>query len=323
MIKPDFQKSPPLIMVVDDERTLRTLLCRAMLKQGYQVVEACNGQHCLDICDSQKPDMILLDAMMPGIDGFSCCTTLQALYGDHCPPILMVTVLDDQESVEKAFTAGATDYVTKPIDWGLLAQRVSRLLTSRWAILSLRSQIEKECRLTVNLEASNRELHNLSYVDILTQLASRSYFNEYFEREWMRLQKYQLPLALILCEIDFFGSESTDPDPVQDECLRLIAQSIRKCKRSSTDFIARYSEAQFAIVLANTPDEVATDVVQTIQAAVKSLSLVHVDSTLNEYVTLSFGTASIIPDQQSSPKMLTRLVQNSLAENKAGLRIKT
>ncbi|BAY44084.1 two-component response regulator [Scytonema sp. HK-05] len=87
----DFQNNPPLILVVDNEKAFRLVLQRAMEKEGYRFAEACNGQHCLDICQQQPLDMVLLDAMMPGMDGFACCAKMRAILGDDCPPVLMIT----------------------------------------------------------------------------------------------------------------------------------------------------------------------------------------------------------------------------------------
>lgn len=298
----ELQNKPPQILVVDDQKTLRLVLRKAMEKQGYGVIEACNGQHCLDICQKQTPDMILLDAMMPGMNGFECCTKLQTLMGDNCPPILMITVLEDQESVEKALQVGASDYITKPIDWGVLARRVNRLLTSDWAISELRCQIERECRLTVGLETANRELQSISSSDVLTKVASRSYFNQYLQREWKRLEKYQLPLSLILCKIYFSQIDYQG----KDEYLCHIADTMRKCKKRSTDFIARYSNEEFVMVLANTQAEEATEVVKTIQNSIESLEI------QNELLKINFGVASMIPFAESSPYNLVKKAENQL-----------
>ncbi|MBF2015461.1 MAG: response regulator [Rivularia sp. T60_A2020_040] len=298
------QNHLPQILVVDDQKTLRLVLHKAMEKQGYRVIEACNGQHCLDICDKVMPDMILLDAMMPGMDGFECSTKLQALMGDNCPPILMITVLDDQESIERAWKVGASDYITKPIDWDVLARRVHRLLTSQWAILETRRQIERECRLTVSLETANRELQSLASTDLVTKVASRSYFNEYLQREWKRLQKYQLSLSLILCKIDF-----SQPDSAKNEYLRQIADTMHKCKKHSTDFIARYADQEFAMLLANTQAEEATEVVKTIKKSIKSLNIE------SEFININFGVASIIPDSESSAYKLVKNTEKQLAIN--------
>ncbi|MEM6402245.1 MAG: response regulator [Cyanobacteria bacterium P01_D01_bin.116] len=311
MINSGLQNNPPQILIVDDQKTLRLVLHKAMEKQGYQIIEACNGQHCLDICEKMTPDIILLDARMPGMDGFTCCSKLQALMGDNCPPILMITVLDDQESVERALQVGANDYITKPIDWDLLARRVNRLLTSRWAILETRRKIQRECRLTVSLETANRELQSLASTDVLTKVASRSYFNEYLQREWKRLQKYQLPVSLILCKIYFSQIDSQG----KDEYLCHIADTMRRCKRRSTDFIARYSEEEFIMILANTQTEEAAEVVQKIQNSIESLEI------QNELLEITFGVASMTPSVKSSAYNLVKNVENELSINNEQLTI--
>ena len=311
MINPELKKNSPQILIVDDQKTLRLVLRKAIEKQGYQAIEACNGQHCLDICQKITPDMILLDAMMPGMNGFECSTKLQTLMGDRCPPILMITVLDDQESVERALQVGASDYITKPINWNLLAQRVNRLLTSGWAILETRRQIERECRLTVGLETANRELQSIASTDVLTKLASRTYFNEYLQREWKRLQKYQLPLSLILCRIDFSQIDHQG----KDEYLCHIADTMRKCKKRATDLIARYNDEEFMMILANNIAEQATEVVKRIQNSIESLEI------QNEFLKINFGVASMIPSAESSAYNLVKKVENELVMNNEQLTI--
>ena len=311
MINPELKKNSPQILIVDDQKTLRLVLRKAIEKQGYQAIEACNGQHCLDICQKITPDMILLDAMMPGMNGFECSTKLQTLKGDRCPPILMITVLDDQESVERALQVGASDYITKPINWNLLAQRVNRLLTSGWAILETRRQIERECRLTVGLETANRELQSIASTDVLTKLASRTYFNEYLQREWKRLQKYQLPLSLILCRIDFSQIDHQG----KDEYLCHIADTMRKCKKRATDLIARYNDEEFMMILANNIAEQATEVVKRIQNSIESLEI------QNEFLKINFGVASMIPSAESSAYNLVKKVENELVMNNEQLTI--
>ncbi len=163
MIDYNFQNNPPLILVVDDERALRLVLRKAMEKKGYKAIEACDTRHCLDICQQQLPDLILLDAMIPGSDGFSCCEQVQALLKDRCPPILMITSLNKQEAVDKAVKAGATDYITKPINWNLLDRRVNRLLSTRWENPELKQKIQRECLLTLRLEAGFSETTKLCF----------------------------------------------------------------------------------------------------------------------------------------------------------------
>ncbi|HBL62346.1 MAG TPA: hypothetical protein DDZ80_29315 [Cyanobacteria bacterium UBA8803] len=118
----------PLILVVDDDRTLRALLRLAMEEEGYQVAEAEDGESCLSEFIRLHPDIVLMDGVMPVMDGFTCCRCLRTLAAAEYTPVLMITVLDDRDSIDRAFAAGATDYVTKPILWAVLRQRVVRLL---------------------------------------------------------------------------------------------------------------------------------------------------------------------------------------------------
>ncbi|MCC5634717.1 response regulator [Nostoc sp. CHAB 5844] len=314
MTNHDWQNNPPSVLVVDDERALRLVLHRAMEKEGYRVKEACNGQHCLDICQQQLPDLILLDAMMPGLDGFSCCTQMQTLLGDNCPPILMITALDDQESVDRAFAAGATDYITKPIDWHLLNQRVNRLLTSRWAIAELQQKIQRECILTAQVEAANRELQRIASVDNLTGIANRYYFDEYIQREWNRLQKYQLSLSLILLNINF--TQDDNNYQTKNECLRQIANIIRKCKQRGADLVARFGDAEFAMLLPNSPAAAAVQVAEIILSAVNAVDLAH-DATFN------LGMTTAIPSSELSVNQFISTAEKALSQAKltAGDRI--
>ncbi|MEB3360442.1 MAG: EAL domain-containing protein [Synechococcales bacterium] len=130
------QSNGSLVLVIDDDRSLRKLLSLAIQQAGYRVVEATNGQEGLALYQQVQPNLVLLDAMMPEMNGFTCCRHLRTLQSgsdnDGQPatksPILMITALDDDGSVENAFAAGATDYITKPINWAILKQRLKRLL---------------------------------------------------------------------------------------------------------------------------------------------------------------------------------------------------
>ena len=119
---------PPIVLIVDDDRATQALLALAMEEEGYQTVGAQNGEQALEEFNRWAPNLVLMDAMMPEMDGFTCCERLRSLPGGKTVPILTITVLDDQESVDRAFSAGTTDYVTKPIYWPVLCQRVRRLV---------------------------------------------------------------------------------------------------------------------------------------------------------------------------------------------------
>jgi two-component system, sensor histidine kinase and response regulator len=125
-------KSPfldaPVVLIADDENLIRLQIRRVMEQAGYRVVETSNGEECLLAYVSVQPDIVLLDAIMPEIDGFECCRRLQTLPENYHVPVLIITGLDDQESVDLAFASGASDYITKPIHWPVLLHRVRHLI---------------------------------------------------------------------------------------------------------------------------------------------------------------------------------------------------
>jgi CheY-like chemotaxis protein len=129
-LKPIPDRSTPVVLITDDDNALRSLLVMALKAEGYEIEEAINGEECLVKYARLQPDLVLLDAVMPEMDGFSCCQHIRALPDRSQIPILMITFLDDRESIDQAFQAGATDYITKPIHWSVLRQRVRYLLAS-------------------------------------------------------------------------------------------------------------------------------------------------------------------------------------------------
>jgi len=138
-------RGSPLILVVDDSKLIRLKLREVLEGDGYSVTEAGDGVQALDAYERLQPDVVLMDAIMPVMDGFTACARLQKLPGGVRTPVLMVTTLDDDNSVNLAFKAGATDYITKPIHWAVLRHRVHRLLSAREAeeILKKRLAYEK------------------------------------------------------------------------------------------------------------------------------------------------------------------------------------
>lgn len=142
------QKDSTIILVVDDDKSMRMLLRIALEQEGYQVLETEDSAACLAAYQRRQPDAILLDAIMTGMDGFACCSKLRSFPGSDRIPILMLTVLDEPDAVEQAFAAGATDYITKPINWAVLRHRLRLLLQQ--------SQLHEQ------LESANRELQRLA-----------------------------------------------------------------------------------------------------------------------------------------------------------------
>ncbi|MBW4573982.1 MAG: response regulator [Aphanothece sp. CMT-3BRIN-NPC111] len=137
------EKHSPLVLVVDDDKFMRIQQRLAMEQAGYRVAEANDGEQALAAFTSLHPDIVLLDAMMPVMDGFTFCHLLHTFPEEERIPVLMITALEDQESVDRAFEAGAIDYITKPIHWGVLRQRVRRLLQESQATKELKQQTQR------------------------------------------------------------------------------------------------------------------------------------------------------------------------------------
>jgi len=132
------EKQHPVVLVVDDDPVVRFLAREVLAKHGFQVDEAANGLEALTAFDARRPDIALLDVIMPVMDGFSCCAHLRRRSGGEDVPILVVTGLDDHECIERAFELGATDFVTKPIRWGSLVHHIQYVLRASRAFQSLR-----------------------------------------------------------------------------------------------------------------------------------------------------------------------------------------
>ena len=127
----------PMALVVDDDLSLRLSMCAAMEKAGFDTVEAENGREAVKLFQSDKPDIVLLDVVMPEMDGFETCIALRNLPKGKYTQILMVTGLDDTESIERAFEAGANDFVAKPINWVMLGHRGKYMLRAGRAMEEL------------------------------------------------------------------------------------------------------------------------------------------------------------------------------------------
>jgi len=121
---------PPLVLIVDDDKTLQFLAGNALRKSGFSVVSAQNGEDALELFVSLRPQMVLLDVLMPGMDGFEVCSALRRLPGGDAAPVVMMTSLDDVASIRRAYEAGATDFITKPINWVILGHRVRYMIRS-------------------------------------------------------------------------------------------------------------------------------------------------------------------------------------------------
>ncbi|MCC5663940.1 PleD family two-component system response regulator [Nostoc sp. CHAB 5784] len=303
-MKADAQESQSLVLIVDDEPFIRLILRHFLEREGYQIAEAQNGIEAIKVFKQLHPDIVLLDAMMPDMDGFECCTQLQNFDSSKHAPILMITGLEDQESVDRAFAVGAMDYITKPVHWPVLRQRVKRLIEQ--------SQLQQK------LEAVNVELQRLVTIDGLTQVANRRRFEEYFNQEWQRMKREKCPLSLILCDVDFFKLyNDTYGHRIGDRCLQEIAKALKDIIKRPGDLVARYGGEEFAVILPNTDTEGATHVADNICHAVRTLAIPHKNSQVSHHVTISAGFTTEIPQPDSNLEEMIYAADRALYQAKA------
>lgn len=320
---------PPLILLADDDKVIRVFLGEFLEKEGYRVMEVTNGKECLEAFLTVKPDLVMLDAIMPVMDGFACCKQLIQIARNNLvlalanfdtggsslgttvisklwqrTPILMITGLEDPDLVDRAFEAGASDFVTKPIHLGILRQRVRHLL--------------QQAQLYKQLEAANKALQHLANVDGLTGVANRRRFNDYLSSQWLTLASERSPLSLILCDIDFFKLYNDKyGHPAGDICLQKVGTVLSKTVQNSQDLVARYGGEEFAVIMPNTQMGGAVHFAAAMQAKVWELEILHEPSTVSRYVTLSLGVATTIPTFESEPSSLIMEADKALYKAKA------
>ncbi len=167
------------------------------------------------------------------------------------------------------------------------------------------------------LKEANEDLKRLSTTDALTGIANRRSFDEYLEREWGRTMRSKEPLTLIMCDIDFFKNYNDLHGHQQgDICLQAVARTIREKLERSVDFAARYGGEEFAVILPDTSASGGRHVAETIRNAVRARALPHGNSSIDQYVTLSLGVATAVPQAGSSAYDLLHTADEALYKAK-------
>lgn len=312
------------ILIVDDLTDNLHLLSKILTRQGYEVQAVGNGRLAITAVQAQTPDLILLDICMPEMDGYEVCQQLKQDPQTQDIPVIFISALDELGDKVKAFKAGGVDYITKPFQIAEVVVRVKTHMTLRHLQQQLQRQnalLQQEVcdRLAAEtaLQAANQELQRLAHLDGLTQVANRRCFDDYLAQEWRRLAREQLPLSLILCDVDFFKQyNDTYGHQVGDTCLCQIANAIRSAINRPADLVARYGGEEFVVILPNTPLSGAVQVGQKIRSQVAQLQIAHTGSQISQFVTLSFGIASIIPLPDGDVTQLITMTDRALYQAK-------
>ncbi len=205
--------------------------------------------------------------------------------------------------------------VSQGIQYSCLLEENSRFLEQ--TMQQLKNEISERQRIEITLKAVNHELHYMAITDTLTKVSNRYWFNECMKKYWKEQLQNQTPLTLILCDVDCFKSyNDTYGHQKGDECLQKIAQAIKSSVRSESDIVARYGGEEFAIILPHSSLNSALQVATRIKAEVKRLKIPHKTSTVSQYVTVSLGVSSQIPQFNSSLESLILEADQALYQAK-------
>ena len=284
------------VLVVEDTVTSATLICHLLRKMGLEPVHASDGPSGIGMFKQVSPDLVLLDIVMPGMDGFEVARRIRQLERDgDWTPIIFLSARTSDDDLARGIGAGGDDYLIKPVSEVVLSAKVramQRIAQMRYSLLVL----------TRKLDEANRELRRLSSVDGLTGIANRRCFDETLSREWRRAARGGLPISLLIADVDHF-KEFNDGYGHQhgDDCLKAVAAALQGSIHRSTDLVARYGGEEFAAILPETDADGATEVAETMRAAVAALAIEHRSSSAAAHVTISIGVATTTPMRDLAP----------------------
>jgi diguanylate cyclase (GGDEF)-like protein len=262
-------------------------------------------------------DLILMDIVMPDINGIEACRLIKAVEYLQDIPIIMVTASNEIGQLQMAFAVGATDYITKPFNKLELLARVQSALRLKYEI-DRRKEREKELlEATRQLAEANWMLQRLSSLDGLTGVANRRRFDEVLEQEWRRALRNKTPLSLIFIDIDFFKVyNDTYGHLMGDECLKQIAKTLSGILNRPGDLVARYGGEEFVVLLPETDTSGAITIAETLRTKVEEMKIPHLKSECSNYVTISLGVATAIPSHDSSASWLIDKADKALYQAK-------
>jgi diguanylate cyclase (GGDEF)-like protein len=265
------------ILLVDDDAGSIQLLGQILSELG-NVRFATRGEDALRLVHESPPDVILLDAEMPGMTGFQLCRSLKAEPDLADIPVIFVTSHTETAFEVSGFDMGAADFITKPVNASLVLARVkTQLRVKRMA----------------------DELREIATTDLLTGVANRRGFDVALQREWRRARRCDEPLSLLMIDVDHFKLfNDRYGHAAGDNCLRSVARVLVQASMRPVDVVARYGGEEFVTLLPQTARGGAAHIAHEILGAMEALGIVHEDSPTAAHVTVSMGVACY--DDQSA-----------------------
>lgn len=260
----------PKVLVVDDQ-PVKIQLIYQILAADYQVFMATSGSQALAFCQNTPPDLILLDVMMPGMDGLETCRHLKAIPQLADIPVIFITSLEQQAEENLCWQVGGSDFILKPVNHVTLKNRI---------------------RAQLLLKQQNQYLKQLAFIDGLTNLWNRRFADDYLARQLSVSERQQHELALMMIDIDFFKQYNDHFGHLQgDDCLKSVCQLLAACLKRPSDVLARYGGEEFICILPGCNLLDAQKLGQTMVQAVANGLLPHPLSQ-HQFVTVSIGVSS-------------------------------
>jgi diguanylate cyclase (GGDEF)-like protein len=285
----------PVILIVDDMASNIEIL-DGVLSPEFEILFATGGKEAIEIAGDQLPDIILLDIVMPGIDGYEVCNRLKSEEKTRDIPIVFVTAMNQEEDESKGLNAGVVDYITKPIRSSIVRARVHNHLELKRYRDFLKAQ---------------------SSVDGLTGIFNRRRFDETLNEEWRRARRNQKAISLLMMDIDFFKAYNDHYGHLAgDDCLRKMAKELPGIVHRPADLVARYGGEEFVILLPETDSDGTLHIANRVQEKLKVMNIPHAYSSVADHVTLSIGAITLIPTDELTPFDLIQRADELLYEAK-------
>lgn len=278
-------------------------------KMGHDVIIGENGEQAVELFKKNQPDLILLDVIMPIMNGHEVTRKIRNM-SDEWIPIIFLSAKAKADDIAAGIEAGGDDYLTKPVDRTVLTakmQAMQRIAAMRQRLLDV----------TLQLDKVNRELSRLINIDGLTGIANRRYLDHFLEREVKRIARSRKPLTLIMADIDHFKAYNDHFGHLAgDDCLKTIASTLQNQLHRPADFTARYGGEEFCIVLPETDLSGGTRIAEKSRIAIESLNITQAPIAHEKKVTMSFGVAKCSGTEQCHVKNLLHRADQALYQAK-------
>lgn len=297
------------ILLVDDTKTDQLIMKAYLQDLGHKVVLANNGAEAVNSYNAGKPDLILMDVIMPEMDGLQAATEIRKDTSDWIP-IIFLSARVDCEDINEGINAGGDDYLTKPVDQKVLVAKLK-------AMERIAKMRQKLLKVSKELAFANEELKLQVNIDGLTGLANRRNLDRVLKMDMKRSIRCQQPLTVILADIDYFKAFNDNYGHLEgDECLKKVSQAlVGVCKRG-TDLVARYGGEEFVVLLSDTELDNALVAAEQLRRAVEELNITHEHSDTANCCTVSVGVYTKIVEKTDSPEGLLQKADEGLYQSK-------